>query len=79
MATNFMPAPDDEDADWPLPRWVEGDSLAPFQSCQPETVEAILRLAKVTKDDVLYDLGCGDGRVCIGASKQYGAKAVGSL
>jgi hypothetical protein len=41
----------------------------------PHTVvEAMCRLAKVTKDDVVYDIGCGDGRMVIHAVKKYGAK-----
>jgi SAM-dependent methyltransferase len=40
-------------------------------------VAEMLRLAKVTKNDVVYDLGCGDGRVVIAAAKQYGARGVG--
>ncbi len=40
-------------------------------------VEEMLKLAKVTKKDVVYDLGCGDGRIVITAAKKYGCKAVG--
>lgn len=40
-------------------------------------VEEILSKAKITKDDVLYDLGCGDGRVVITAAKVHGARGVG--
>jgi SAM-dependent methyltransferase len=40
-------------------------------------VEEMLRVAEVTKDDVIYDLGCGDGRVVIMAAKQHGARGVG--
>ena len=39
--------------------------------------EAMLRLANVTKDDVVYDLGCGDGKLVITAARQFGARAVG--
>jgi uncharacterized protein (TIGR03000 family) len=39
-----------------------------------EVVEAMCRLAGVTKEDVVYDLGCGDGRMVITAVKQFGAK-----
>jgi SAM-dependent methyltransferase len=42
-----------------------------------EVVDAMLKMAKVTKDDVVYDLGCGDGRIVIAAAKQYGARGVG--
>jgi SAM-dependent methyltransferase len=42
-----------------------------------EVVEKMLELADVKKDDVVYDLGCGDGRIVITAAKKYGAKGVG--
>jgi SAM-dependent methyltransferase len=44
---------------------------------QPEVVDAMLKLANVTKDDVVYDLGCGDGRIVVAAARAFGAKAVG--
>jgi len=37
----------------------------------------MLELAEVKKDDLLYDLGCGDGIIVITAAKRYGCKAVG--
>ncbi|MHC4456862.1 MAG: methyltransferase domain-containing protein [Planctomycetota bacterium] len=40
-------------------------------------VDEMLELAKVTKDDLVYDLGCGDGRIVVTAAKRYGCKAVG--
>jgi SAM-dependent methyltransferase len=42
-----------------------------------DVVEAMLKLAKVGKDDVVYDLGCGDGRIVITAAKKYGARGIG--
>ena len=42
-----------------------------------EVVDAMLKVANVTKDDVVYDLGCGDGRIPVTAAKVYGARAVG--
>jgi hypothetical protein len=42
-----------------------------------EVVDKMLQMAKVTKDDLLYDLGCGDGRIVVTAAKRYGCKAVG--
>ncbi len=42
-----------------------------------DVVDAMLQLAGVQKDDVVYDLGCGDGRILIRAAKQYGCQAVG--
>jgi precorrin-6B methylase 2 len=43
----------------------------------PEVVAAMLKVAKVTKDDVVYDLGCGDGRMVVAAAKDFGARGVG--
>jgi uncharacterized protein (TIGR03000 family) len=42
-----------------------------------EVVDEMLKLAKVTKDDIVYDLGCGDGRIPVTAAKKYGCKAYG--
>ena len=61
-------------------------SLAAAQTTQPEVpyvptteeaVLAMLKLADVKKTDVVYDLGCGDGRIVIAAAKTYGAHGVG--
>jgi SAM-dependent methyltransferase len=43
----------------------------------PVVVDKMLDMAKVKKTDVVYDLGCGDGRIVIAAAKKYGCKAVG--
>lgn len=43
----------------------------------PAVVEAMLAMAKVTSGDVVYDLGCGDGRIPIAAAQKYGARGVG--
>jgi SAM-dependent methyltransferase len=45
-----------------------------FVPTPTEVVEAMLKAANVGKDDVVYDLGCGDGRLVITAVKQYGAR-----
>ena len=42
-----------------------------------EVVDKMLEVAKVTAKDVVYDLGCGDGRIVITAAQKYGARAVG--
>ncbi len=40
-------------------------------------VEKMLDMAKVKMTDIVYDLGCGDGRIVCTAAKKYGAKGVG--
>jgi SAM-dependent methyltransferase len=52
-------------------------SLAPYVPTPQDVVDRMLKLAQVTKDDVVYDLGCGDGRIVITAAKQFGARGVG--
>ncbi|MGD1859363.1 MAG: SAM-dependent methyltransferase [Leptolyngbyaceae cyanobacterium] len=42
-----------------------------------DAVDAMLRLAQVSSHDVLYDLGCGDGRLLIRAAQQWGSRGVG--
>lgn len=42
-----------------------------------EVVDAMLAMANVTADDVVYDLGSGDGRIPITAAQKYGARATG--
>jgi SAM-dependent methyltransferase len=49
----------------------------PYVPTRQNVVEAMLNLAKVTKDDVVYDLGCGDGRIVITSAKLYGTNGVG--
>jgi 16S rRNA A1518/A1519 N6-dimethyltransferase RsmA/KsgA/DIM1 with predicted DNA glycosylase/AP lyase activity len=40
-------------------------------------VHKMLQMAKVGTDDLVYDLGCGDGRIIVTAARRYGARAVG--
>jgi len=42
-----------------------------------EVVDKMLELANVKKDDLVYDLGCGDGRIVVTAAKKFGCKAIG--
>src|SRR3954447_24666716 len=49
----------------------------PYVPTTERAVEEMLKLANVTKSDVVYDLGCGDGRIVITAAKKYGAHGVG--
>jgi predicted RNA methylase len=48
-----------------------------FVPTPQEVVDVMLKIAKVTKNDVVYDLGSGDGRIPITAARTYGARAVG--
>jgi tRNA G37 N-methylase Trm5 len=49
----------------------------PFVPTTDKVVEKMLELAKVGPDDVVYDLGSGDGRIVITAAKKYGATGLG--
>ena len=49
----------------------------PYVPTTDEAVQVMLKLADVKKTDVVYDLGCGDGRIVIAAAKAYGAHGVG--
>ena len=57
--------------------WMEGDSLAPPCQADMSIVAAILELADPSKKDHVFDLGCGDGRICIEASLKYGCPSTG--
>ena len=48
-----------------------------FVPTPEEVVEAMLQVANVTKNDIVYDLGSGDGRIPVTAAKKYGARGVG--
>lgn len=58
------------------PKPGESQSLAPYASTPEDVVERMLTLADVTAADVVYDLGCGDGRIPIAAARR-GARGVG--
>lgn len=49
----------------------------PYVQTPGDVVNAMLRLAAVGKDDVVYDLGSGDGRIVITAARDFGARGVG--
>ena len=59
---------------------VAGDqerSLAPYVPTPPDVVDRMLGLARTSPRDVVYDLGCGDGRIVIAAAQKFGARGVG--
>ncbi|MHB8055544.1 MAG: SAM-dependent methyltransferase [Candidatus Aminicenantales bacterium] len=49
----------------------------PYVPTKFPVVEEMLKMAGITKTDILYDLGCGDGRIVIGAAQKYGIRGVG--
>lgn len=53
------------------------ERIVPFVPTPQDIVEKMLDLAKVTPEDVVYDLGSGDGRIVITAVQKFGARAVG--
>ena len=57
--------------------WMEGDSLAPPCGSDIPTIHNLLKFAEVTSKDTVYDLGCGDGRVCIEAFARHRCVSVG--
>ncbi len=52
-------------------------ALAPFVATPTEVIERMLDLAEVGPSDVVYDLGCGDGRIVVAAAERRGASGVG--
>jgi SAM-dependent methyltransferase len=55
----------------------DAPQLAPYVPTPAEVVDRMLQLGQVTKNDTLYDLGCGDGRIPITAAKRFGTRGVG--
>jgi len=49
----------------------------PYVPTPEKVITEMLRMAEVGKDDVIYDLGCGDGRIVIQAAKELGCRGVG--
>lgn len=56
---------------------VTPDLDVPYAPTPPEVVKSMLDRAQVNKNDTLYDLGCGDGRIVIPAAKKGGARVTG--
>lgn len=55
----------------------QGEDLAPFLATPMEVVDLMLEMASIDNYDIVYDLGCGDGRIVIRAAEKYGAHGVG--
>jgi SAM-dependent methyltransferase len=72
-ACTGLPAPRVEEA-------AAGTSFSaavPYVPTRPEIVDAMLDMGGVGAKDIVYDLGCGDGRIVIAAAKRFGASGLG--
>jgi protein-L-isoaspartate O-methyltransferase len=58
-------------------RYSDPDTLAPSYPTPQAVVERMLSLADIKPGEVVYDLGCGDGRIVITAAQKFSARAVG--
>ncbi len=58
-------------------QWDDHGGDVPYVPTPHDVVDAMLKLADVKAGDVVYDLGCGDGRIVIAAAKKYGARGTG--
>ena len=56
---------------------IEHKKIVPYVPTPPEIVDTMLRLADVQKNDLVIDLGCGDGRIVVAAAKDHGARGLG--
>ncbi len=72
-ACTGMPAPKIEAA----APGINFPAAVPYIPTRPEIVDAMLDLGGVGEQDVVYDLGCGDGRIVIAAAKRFGASGIG--
>lgn len=55
---------------------VPNQPYVPWVPTREHVIDRVLRAAKLSKNDVFYDLGCGDGRVAVEAAKRYEVKTV---
>ncbi len=70
--TLVQPAGQVQDWDMPFQRWD-----VPYVPTPYEIVDEMLEMAEVTESDILYDLGCGDGRIVITAARRLGTRGYG--
>lgn len=61
----------------PVPAAAARLPAVPYVPTPPDVVRRMLALGRVGRDDVVYDLGCGDGRIVIEAARRRGARGVG--
>lgn len=57
--------------------WPPDSPWSPWWRTKDDEIRKALKLAKVTKKDIVFDLGCGHGRVLIIAAREFGARGVG--
>lgn len=67
--------PPDESSPFAADTTVETD--VPFVGTPQDVVDRMLKLAEVSEEDVVYDLGSGDGRIVVTAAQKFGARGVG--
>jgi predicted RNA methylase len=72
----FLPQPSQAQSTL-TPEYEASHDVVPFVPTPMKVAERMLELAKVTPNDLVYDLGSGDGRIVILAAQKYGAHAVG--
>ncbi|GAM19571.1 hypothetical protein SAMD00019534_027460, partial [Acytostelium subglobosum LB1] len=60
------------DEDDPLP-----GQCCPYATSSPFSIDRMLRMANCDQDDIVIDVGCGDGRIAIYAAKHFGVKSIG--
>ncbi|MCX6635893.1 MAG: class I SAM-dependent methyltransferase, partial [Acidobacteria bacterium] len=60
-----------------LAKWDDGPGEVPYVPTPPQVVEAMLKLGGITSADIVYDLGCGDGRIVIMAAQKFEASGTG--
>jgi trans-aconitate methyltransferase len=64
----------------PLPAAAQQRARKPdvvFVPTPDKVITAMLQMAKVSRKDTVFDLGCGDGRIVVAAARKFGARAVG--
>lgn len=58
-------------------QWDDGPGEVPYVPTPPQVVEGMLKLGEIQSTDIVYDLGCGDGRIVIMAAEKFGARGTG--
>ena len=65
---------DSDEDESPFPKWLDGDSLAPFLPTPGVWLDDLFHFANISTDDIVCDVGCGDGRIPIWAVQRFQAK-----